>query len=203
LEPVIRNVSNLMSEGDYSARMITLEDNPPTCTLSYRAIQPGETSPHHIYPWEQEVFTIESSGTLICDGKNYPVKAGDAIYIPSNVDHYMLNDGGEGVMLRIEINSLEVARSGGASNNGGQGTGEAPVIRNESELNRTVSHVLLNTEDALPNYVMLHNDPMEQEQLATLTPEDTHAWEHVVFVLEGSGTLVSNGKNYAVPKNDA
>jgi len=140
---------------------------------------------------------------LIYDGKNYPVKAGDAIYIPRNVDHYTLNDGGEGVMRRIAINPLEAARSGGASNNGGQGTGEVPVNRNESALNRTLSHVLLNTEDGVPNYVMLHNDPMEQEQLATLTPEDTHAWEHVVFLLEGSGTLVCNGKNYTVSKNDA
>ncbi len=204
MEPTIRNVSNNMSADGYAARLITLDDNPPTCTLSYHVIQPDQTSPHHIHPWEHEVFTIEGSGTLVCDGQNYPVKAGDAIYIPGNVDHYTLNDGGTGVMRRIEINPLEAARSGGAGNNGGTGTGEPPVIRNESALDRAVSHVLLNTQDGVPNYVMLHNDPMEPGAVSHAdTGGHTHEWEHVVFVLEGSGTLVCDGKDYPVSKNDA
>ena len=204
MEPVIRNVNSMMSEDGHVARLITLDDNPPTCTLSYHVIQPDQTSPHHIHPWEHEVFTIEGSGTLVCDGQNYPVKAGDAIYIPGNVDHYTLNDGGTGIMRRIEINPLEAARSGGAQNNGGKGTGEPPVIRNQAALDRAVGHVLLGIQDGVPNYVMLHNDPMEPGAISHAeTGGHTHEWEHVIFVLEGSGTLVCDGKSYTTSQGDA
>ena len=76
-----------------SGRLVALDDNPTTCTLSYSRIEPGKTSSHHIHTWEHEVYIIKGSGTLHCDGKEYPVKAGDAMFIPGNVDHYTLNDG--------------------------------------------------------------------------------------------------------------
>jgi quercetin dioxygenase-like cupin family protein len=204
MEPVIRNVKDALSPDGAVARLITLDDNPPTCTLSYHVIQSGKTSPHHIHSWEHEVYTIEGSGTLVCDGKEYPVKEGDAIYIPGNVDHYTLNDGGSGVMRRIEINPLQAARSGGARNNGGQGTGEPPVIRNHQDLDRSVGHVLISSKDGAPNYVMLHNDPMAPGAVSHAnTGGHTHQWEHVVFILEGSGTLVCDGKSYTVSQGDA
>jgi quercetin dioxygenase-like cupin family protein len=184
--------------------MITLDDKPPTCTLTYSQIPPGGTSSHHIHPWEHEVYIIEGSGTLFCDGKEYPVKAGDAMYIPPNVDHYTLNNGGKGDIHRIEINPLIAAQSGGARNEGGKGTGQPPVIRNVSELDRAAGHVLLSSKDGVPNYVMLHNDPMKPGAVShPETGGHTHAWEHVIFVLEGSGTLVCDGKSYTVSKNDA
>ncbi|CAI8004715.1 hypothetical protein GBAR_LOCUS3986 [Geodia barretti] len=105
MEPIIRNYRDHFTPGG-AARLINLDDNPPTTTLSYSHIQPGETSSHHIHPWEHEVFIIKGSGTLVCDGVNYPVKAGDAMFIPGNVDHYTLNDGGEGDIQRIEIKSI-------------------------------------------------------------------------------------------------
>lgn len=202
MEPVIRNVKDAMSADGSVARLITVDDNPPTCTLSYHVIEPGKTSPHHIHPWEHEVYTIEGSGTLVCDGKEYSVKEGDAIFIPGNVDHYTLNNG-SGQMRRIEINPLSAAR-GGARSNGGQGSGEPPVIRNHRDLNRAVGHVLISSKDGAPNYVMLHNDPMPPGAISHAdTGGHTHSWEHVVFVLEGSGTLVCDGKSYTVSPGDA
>jgi quercetin dioxygenase-like cupin family protein len=204
MEPVIRSVKSAMSENGSTARMITLDDHPPTCTLTYSQIPPGGTSSHHIHPWEHEVYIIEGSGTLICDGTEYPVKPGDAMFIPPNVDHYTLNNGGQGDIHRIEINPLIAAQSGGARNEGGKGTGQPPVIRNVSELNRAVGHVLLSSKDGAPNYVMLHNDPMKPGAVShPETGGHTHAWEHVIFVLEGSGTLVCDGKSYTVSENDA
>ncbi|MEC9309275.1 MAG: cupin domain-containing protein [Chloroflexota bacterium] len=204
MDPVIRNIKDTMSEDGSVARLITLDDNPPTCTLSYHVIEPGKTSPHHIHEWEHEVYTIDGSGTLVCDGNQYPVKAGDAIFIPPNVDHYTLNDGGDGVMHRIEINPLLAAQSGGAQNNGGQGTGQPPIIRNHTELDRSKGHVLISSQDGAPNYVMLHNDPMLPG--AVSHPESgghTHKWEHVVFVLEGTAILVCGGNNYEVSQGDS
>ncbi|GIT13691.1 MAG: hypothetical protein CM1200mP35_05110 [Chloroflexota bacterium] len=43
------------------------------------------------------------------------------MFIPPNVDHYTLNNGGDGNIRRIEINPLIAAQSGGAQNDGGRG----------------------------------------------------------------------------------
>ena len=203
MEPVIRNIRDHF-DGTNAARLINLDDNPPTCTLSYSQIGPGNTSSHHIHEWEHEVYIIEGTGTLFCDGKEYPVKAGDAMFIPPNVDHYTLNNGGNGDIHRIEINPLIAAQSGGARNDGGEGTGQPPVIRNHSELDRSQGHVLISSEDGAPNYVMLHNDPMQPGAVSHAdTGGHTHKWEHVVYMLEGTATLVCGGKDYTVSQGDA
>jgi len=203
MEPVIRNISDHF-DGTNAVRLINLDDNPPTCTLSYSQIEPGKTSAHHIHEWEHEVYIIAGNGTLICDGEKYPVKAGDAMFIPPNVDHYTLNDGNGGDIHRIEINPLIAAQSGGAKNDGGQGTGQPPVIRNHSELDRSQGHVLITSQDGAKNYIMLHNNPM---QPGAVSHPDTgghiHEWEHVVYMLEGTATLVCGGKDYTVSAGDA
>jgi quercetin dioxygenase-like cupin family protein len=172
--------------------------------MTYTEIVPDGTSSHHIHEWEHEVYIIEGSGTLVCDGKEYPVKAGDAMFIPPNVDHYTLNNGGQGNIKRIEINPLIAAQSGGARNEGGQGTGQPPVIRHHSELDRNAGHVLISSKDGAPNYVMLHNDPMPPGAVShAATGGHNHVWEHVVFVLEGTATFVCEGKDYTVSQGDA
>ena len=202
MDPVIRNV-RVVFDGS-PARLITLDDNPPTCTMTYTEIVPDGTSSHHIHEWEHEVYIIEGSGTLVCDSKEYPVKAGDAMFIPPNVDHYTLNNGGQGNIKRIEINPLIAAQSGGARNEGGQGTGQPPVIRHHSELDRNAGHVLISSKDGAPNYVMLHNDPMPPGAVShAATGGHNHVWEHVVFVLEGTATFVCEGKDYTVSQGDA
>ena len=202
MDPVIRNVRDVFDGSP--ARLITLDDNPPTCTMTYTEIVPDGTSSHHIHEWEHEVYIIEGSGTLVCDGKEYPVKAGDAMFIPPNVDHYTLNNGGQGNIKRIEINPLIAAQSGGARNEGGQGTGQPPVIRHHSELDRNTGHVLISSKDGAPNYVMLHNDPMPPGAVShAATGGHNHVWEHVVFVLEGTATFVCEGKDYTVSQGDA
>ena len=202
MEPLIRNTQDVF-DGTRS-RLLWLDDNPPTCTLTYSEIQPDKTSSHHIHEWEHEVYIIKGIGTLICDGKEYSVKAGDAIFIPPNVDHYTLNNGGQGDIHRIEINPLIAAQSGGAKNDGGQGTGAPPVIRNHTELNRSAGHVLIASNDGAPNYIMLHNNPMMPGAVShPETGGHTHEWEHVVYVLEGTATLVCGGKDYTVSAGDA
>jgi len=202
MEPVIRNVRDVFD--GTRARLINLDDNPPTCTMTYSEIPPDGTSAHHIHEWEHEVYIIEGGGTLVCDGKEYPVKAGDAMFIPPNVDHYTLNNGGQGNIRRIEINPLIAAQSGGAQNQGGQGTGQPPVIRHHSELDRKAGHVLISSKDGATNYVMLHNDPMPPGAVShAATGGHNHQWEHVVFVLEGTATLVCDGNDYTVSQGDA
>ena len=202
METVIRNFRAF--EPGKAARLISLDDNPPTCTLSYSVIEPDKTSAHHIHQWEHEVYIMEGAGTLICDGKEYPVKAGDAMYIPGNVDHYTLNNGGKGNIRRVEINPLLAAQSGGAGNDGGQGTGEAPVIRNFSDLNAETGSRILGIKDGVPNYVMLYNGAMAPGAVShPETGGHIHSWEHVVYVLEGTGILACGGKDHTVTEGDA
>ena len=61
MEPIIRNIRDHF-DGINAARLINLDDNPPTCTLSYSQIEPGKTSSHHIHEWEHEVYIIEGTG---------------------------------------------------------------------------------------------------------------------------------------------
>ena len=49
MDPVIRNV-RVVFDGS-PARLITLDDNPPTCTMTYTEIVPDGTSSHHIHEW--------------------------------------------------------------------------------------------------------------------------------------------------------
>ena len=201
MEPVIRNHRGIYEPGGPSARLIWLDDNPPTCTVTYLELQDQQTSPHHIHPWEHEVFIIEGVGTLFCDGTAYPVKGGDAIFIPGNVDHYTLNDGGQGLVRRIEVNPLTAAQSGGAQNNGGVGSGQPPVIRNLNDMGLSpgVAHPILGTDDGVPNYSMLYRALAPDEA----SPEHAHEWEHQAYILEGSCTLTSDGKEYRVTEGDA
>lgn len=204
MEPVIRNYRSLYQPGGAPVRLISLEDNPPTSTMTYSVIEPGKTSLHHIHPWEHEVYILEGSGVLVCDAKECPVREGDAMFIPGNVDHYTLNSGRSGVIRRIEINPLIASQRGGAGNQGGKGTGQPPVIRNYRKLDMKVGHVLLSRKDGVPNYVMLYNGPMAPGAVSNpATGGHTHQWDHVVYILQGSGTLVCDGKSYTVSEGDA
>ena len=210
MEPVIRNFRNVYTPEGPAARLISLDDKPATCTMTYSEIYPDKTSSHHIHEWEHEVYIIKGSGTLICDGKEYPVKAGDAMFIPPNVDHYTLNNGGEGVIRRIEVNPLIAAQSGGAQNDGGAGTGQPPVIRNFSQLDDKTRSRILGPLDEVPNYLMLYNGPMAPGAETGTTGGDSHplgghihSWDHVAYILEGHATLICDGKEHFVAEGDA
>jgi quercetin dioxygenase-like cupin family protein len=204
MEPLIRNVEGVFKRAGIAARLISIDDKPPTCTMTYSVIEPGKTSVHHIHPWEHEVYILEGSGVLVQDGKEYPIREGDGIFIPPNVDHYTLNNRTSGNIRRLEVNPLIASQSTAGRNQGGQGTGQPPVIRNYRQLDIKVGHVLLQGKDGAPNYVLLYNGPLDPG--AMTHPEangHVHPWEHTVFILEGSGTIVIEGKNYNVTAGDA
>ena len=204
MEPVIRNVRSAHTPGSPFARMISVDDNPPTCTMHFSEILPGETSSHHIHPWEHELYVLQGSGTLYCDDKGYPVKEGDAIFVPPQVEHYTLNDGGQGNIQRIEVNPLIASQSGGAAGPGGAGTGEPPVIRNYRDLTTGTGSRILGSNDGAPNYVMLYNGAMAPGAVSHAdTGGHIHPWEHVVYILEGSASIVCEGKEYGVTQGDA
>ena len=70
MEPVIRNYRSVYQLGGAAARLISLEDNPTTCTMTYSVIEPGKTSTHHIHPWEHEVYILEGPGCWSVMGRS-------------------------------------------------------------------------------------------------------------------------------------
>jgi quercetin dioxygenase-like cupin family protein len=94
LEALFRNIKGVYHPDGMRARLLQLYDNPPTCTVGYSKKPPGDSSSQNIHPWEREILIILGSGTLFRDGKEYQVKAGEAMFIPPNTDHFTLNNGG-------------------------------------------------------------------------------------------------------------
>jgi len=50
------------------------------------------TSFNHQHPWAHINYYISGKGVLTCDGKAYPVEAGDFSYVPENAKHQWRND---------------------------------------------------------------------------------------------------------------
>ena len=205
MEPVIRNIRDLQTPENPTTFMITRDDNPPTNTLMFSHIPPGESSPHHIHHWEHLVYVVQGKGTMYCDDKPYMIKEGDAILIPPEVDHRSVNDGGGPEPLqRIEVNPLSAgqpeARPGGTE----KGTGAAPVIRNYRDLAGTPDTRIITVADGAPNYIMIYNGAIDPGYASHRDAGGhTHSWEHMVYVLEGHASLVVAGKTYSVTAGDA
>lgn len=196
LEPIITN-----RESKDSISLVTLANNPPTCTMSYSQFRHGETSRHHIHPWEHEIYIISGTGNLYCDDVAYSVGAGDGIFIPPNVDHYMINDGKQEILSRVEVNPLLAAQSGGSREKGG-GTGEPPIIRHYSAIEKS-SNLLITTGDGATNFVTLFNGAMKPGTSShASTRGHTHEWEHTVYILEGQGSITCDGKDYRIKAGD-
>ena len=210
MEPVIRNVRDMQTPETRSPMMISRDDNPPTNTLLFSEVQPGQSSPHHIHTWEHVVYVVQGSGTMFCDEKAYPIKEGDAVLIPPEVDHYTLNDGGAGnaggpePLQRIEVNPLSAGLGGARPGGTEKGTGVAPVIRNYRELTGTPDTRIISVPDGAPNFIMIYNGAIDPGYASHRDAGGhTHSWEHMVYVLEGHASLVVAGKTYPVTAGDA
>ena len=201
MEPVIRNSKAGLTPESNVVRLVSADDSPPTYTMMYQEIAPDQTSTHHIHPWEHEVFIIEGSGTLICDGKEYPVQAGDGILIPGNVDHITINNGGQGTIRRLEVNPL-IAAQGGAGAGGTIGSGQPPVIKNIKEYSGGPGLRLIGSGDGAPNYFMSYGVVQAGQATHDDTGGHTHTWEHEEFVLEGSGEIICGDQEFPVMAGD-
>ena len=125
------------------------------------------------------------------------------MFIPPMVDHVTRNDG-DSPIHRIEINPISAA-SGNARPGGSEpGAGTPPVIRNHADLNDETGHTMLGGRDGCPNYLMLYNGYMQPGAVShPETGGHNHSWDHTVFILEGTGTIVVSGTEYTVTAGDA
>ncbi len=74
-------------KGVKMAIMVGREDGAPNFSLRQFIVEPGGHSPRHSHDYEHEVFIVEGSGTVLLNGKEQPIKAGDVVYVPADHEH--------------------------------------------------------------------------------------------------------------------
>jgi len=77
------------------------------------ALQGRKTSDHHRHEkLEQVYYVLGGGGEVLCGEERYPVREGDAVYLPSGIYHQMFNDMNEG-WLEHHVISMKIEGDGG------------------------------------------------------------------------------------------
>ncbi|MBX3386656.1 MAG: cupin domain-containing protein [Phycisphaeraceae bacterium] len=92
---VIRNIHDVQDKpvdmagvrGVSMAVMVGREDGAPNFALRSFRVEPGGNSPRHSHDYEHEVFVVEGGGTVLLEGRENPIRAGDVVYVPADEEH--------------------------------------------------------------------------------------------------------------------
>ena len=74
-------------KGVKMAMMCGREHGAPHFSMRQFQVDPGGHSPRHSHDYEHEVFIVEGGGTVLLNGKEQPLKAGDVVYVPADEEH--------------------------------------------------------------------------------------------------------------------
>jgi quercetin dioxygenase-like cupin family protein len=74
-------------QGAQMAVMVGREHGAPNFALRQFKVDGGGHTPRHSHDYEHEVFVVEGGGTVLLEGAERPVRAGDVIYVPANEEH--------------------------------------------------------------------------------------------------------------------
>lgn len=67
--------------------MVGRGDGAPNFALRQFKVQGGGHTPRHSHDYEHEVYIVEGGGTVLLEGAERPIKAGDVIYVPAEQEH--------------------------------------------------------------------------------------------------------------------
>ncbi len=103
--PLIRNIDEtpltpVEMPGVQGARMAVMvgrADGAPNFALRQFRVEAGGHTPRHSHDYEHEVFIVAGSGTILLEGKERPIRAGDVIYVPANEEHQFQAGAPEGL----------------------------------------------------------------------------------------------------------
>jgi quercetin dioxygenase-like cupin family protein len=65
----------------------------PTFAMRHFTVQPGGHTPLHKHDWEHEVYVLEGEGFVRHQDQEYPIRPGDAIFVPPNQLHQFRSAG--------------------------------------------------------------------------------------------------------------
>jgi quercetin dioxygenase-like cupin family protein len=82
-----RPVDMAGAENVTMAMMVGRSDGAPNFALRQFMVSPGGHTPRHSHDYEHEVFIVSGSGTVLIEGKERPIRAGDVIYVPAEEEH--------------------------------------------------------------------------------------------------------------------
>lgn len=81
--------------GASMAVMVGRADGAPNFALRQFRVEAGGFTPRHSHDYEHEVFIVEGSGTVLLEGSDRPIRAGDVIFVPAEEEHqFKAGDGG-------------------------------------------------------------------------------------------------------------
>ena len=162
------------------------------------ALQGRKTSDHHKHEnLEQGYYILSGTGEVLWDRKRYPVKYGDAIYLPSGGYHQMFNDMNE-TWLEHHVISMDVEGNGGQftirhwNQISPQGDGVGAVrwrqLGREGAGNCLRGMEFIDREAVQPNSETIERCYIHNEQ--------------VYYVLENRGVFQSDGEAQEITEGD-
>ena len=69
------------------AVMVGREDGAPNFALRQFRVEPGGHTPRHSHDYEHEVVVLGGRGTVLLEGEERPLRAGDVVYVPAEEEH--------------------------------------------------------------------------------------------------------------------
>lgn len=93
--PLIRNIDQtplapvqmVGAEGASMAIMVGREDGAPNFALRQFRVAAGGYTPRHAHDYEHEVVVLAGGGTVLLEGEERPIRAGDVVYVPADQEH--------------------------------------------------------------------------------------------------------------------
>ena len=92
---LIRNLADAQTKpvdmpgvsGIRMAVMCGREHGAPNFALRQFVVDAGGHSPRHSHDYEHEAYVVSGGGTILLDGSERPIRAGDVIYVPADHEH--------------------------------------------------------------------------------------------------------------------
>lgn len=75
------------TQGATMAIMVGREHGAPNFSLRHIRVEAGGHTPRHSHDYEHEVFVVSGAGTVLLEGQERPIRAGDVVYVPAEEEH--------------------------------------------------------------------------------------------------------------------
>lgn len=87
--------ATLVEPGLYGVRLIDGRHGTRGISLIRGWMAPGSRHSSHTHDMDEVIVFLGGNATMVIDGQEYPVRAGDSIHIPAGTVHSSVNHGSE------------------------------------------------------------------------------------------------------------